>query len=35
MSESFMCLALDKSRSKLARSWELAKPGYCIYEYTS
>lgn len=35
MSESFMCLALVKPRSELARSWRLAKPGYCIYEYTS
>lgn len=35
MSESFMCLALIRPRSELARSWRLAKPGYCIYEYTS
>lgn len=35
MSESFMCLALVKPRSELARSWKLEKPGYCIYEYTT
>jgi hypothetical protein len=28
-----MCLALVKPSSSLARSWNLGKPSYCIYEY--
>lgn len=35
MSESFTCLALVKPASGITREWKLAKPGYCIYEYTA
>lgn len=33
--DSFMCVALVKSNSSLAREWNLGKPAFCIYEYTS
>lgn len=32
---SFMCVALVKPDSKLAREWKLDKPAWCIYEYES
>ena len=31
--ESVVCLALVKPRSRLEREWRLEKPGYGIYEY--
>jgi hypothetical protein len=32
--ESITCLALVRPGSSLAQAWDLAKPGYCIYEYS-
>ncbi|WP_232140444.1 hypothetical protein [Luteimonas sp. MHLX1A] len=31
---SFICVALVKPRSPLARDWNLPKPAFCLYEYT-
>lgn len=32
---SFECVALVKPGSKIDRAWKLAKPAFCIYEYTA
>lgn len=30
---AFMCLALVKPASALAREWRLTKPSYCIFDF--